>query len=144
VERNKFSKILISLSQMKIPQFNISGWYILILCIIGTFLSYQGLSMYGTAHWALVRTSYQLESRIEGVSTNTEALKLLDSNANLKSLMSHLPTIAETIKESGWSLLAKSAKFRLFGLTTILVLIFSFFVVRDGLDLFRSLLGYTQ
>lgn len=72
---------------MKVPQFQISAWYILILCLIGTLISSQGLSMYGTVHWPLLTSSYKLKAHIEKVAADKEALKIIEKNENLKKCM---------------------------------------------------------
>jgi hypothetical protein len=113
--------------KIKIPHFKISAWYILILCIIGTFLSSIGLSMYGTVHWPLLSSSYKLEAHIGNVSEDKEALKIIKNNENLKILFDDLPTISEKINKSGWDLMGQAGKIRLSGLIAMLLSILAFF-----------------
>ena len=112
---------------MKVPQLKISAWYILILCLIGTFLSSQGLSMYGIVHWRILTSSYKLKSHIKRVSEDKEVSKLIDNNKNLKQLFDDLPTISEKLHTSGWDLMGYAGRLRLFGLLAVLLSFFAFF-----------------
>ncbi len=111
----------------RIPQLKLSSWYVLILCVIGTLLTWHLLSIYGTVHWSILRSSYGLKSHIENISKDEDARKAIMNNNNLKKFFDDLPNISETIHKSGWKLMGDAGFYHITGLVSFILAIFAFF-----------------
>ncbi len=110
----------------RLPQLNISSWYILILCAITTLFTSHLLSMYSTVHWPILTSSYNLKLHIKNIAIDEELNKIIMKNDKLKELFEDLPNISEKIHTAGWKLMGDAGIYHISGLVSFILAIFTF------------------
>ena len=112
-----------------LPQHKISSWYILVLCVIFTLITWHLLSIYSIMHRSLSYSS-SIEYSIKEIFKDDEATKLINEiskeNRDLKYFFDNLPRVSKNIKKASWTLMGKAELFRITGVLTFILALFAF------------------
>jgi hypothetical protein len=82
---------------MKIPLFNISAWWILLLTILLAIVSHYMLISYGIAHWSVEGDGTHIKLGLGILKSHPDWADTINSNEELLAIVNNLERKAKNV-----------------------------------------------